>query len=106
MACEVFAIHSFAKPFLHHKRGDFRLLTPALSSFEEEREIVCGTPGSGFKIRSRRGDEAEDPGFARPSASLCRRLRPERNFETASMQGVTRRLACLGLSSVGLFQPS
>ena len=40
--------------------------------------------GSGFKIRSRRGDEADGVGFAKISASSRRRLRTNRNFETTS----------------------
>lgn len=41
-------------------------------------------PASGFKLGSRRGDEADVAGFSTASTSLRRRLRGKRNFETAA----------------------
>ena len=57
-------------------------------------------PGTGFKIRSRRGNEAEGIVFPKISASSRRRLRAKWNFETASRHW--RAWACVAVAGLCL----
>ena len=88
------------RPAARFQGPEARLRNPETDVHDSESHLTAQVPrfradipfsmmtvtsnGSGFNLRSRRGDEADGVGFAKISASSRRRLRTNRNFETTS----------------------